>query len=134
MLGQVGLEVVIREIDPSEYWGALIEGNYDMAAVYWISNLDPDQKLTFSVGADNNLSYFTRYNNPEVTAIVEQVRNELDSDKRRGLYYQIQSMVKDDAHWVDLYYSPFSHLTRTNVSGFHQSATGEIRLHDISLN
>jgi len=61
-------------------------------------------------------------------------RSELDGEKRRDLYYEIQAMVKEDAHWVDLYYSPFSNISRKNVSGFYQNPMAMIRLHEISLN
>ena len=45
MLEQVGLVVVIKEVDPSENWSTLVKGDYDMAAVYWIYDmLDPDGK------------------------------------------------------------------------------------------
>jgi peptide/nickel transport system substrate-binding protein len=134
-LKQIGLDVAIKKIDSGQVWSAFVDGNYDMAPAYWTYDiLDPDQKVTFSVAADANLSYFTRYDNPKVTELVNKARTELDSDKRRDLYYEIQAVVKDDVHWVDLYYSPFSNISRKNVSGFYQNPMGVFPLHEISVN
>lgn len=134
-LKQVGLDVNIRKIDPGQVWSAFVDGDYDIAPAYWTYDiLDPDQKVAFSVGADDNLSYFTRYSNPEVTALVEQARTELDSEKRRDLYHAIQARVKEDVHWVDLYYSPFSNISRANIEGFYQNPMGIFRLHEVKMN
>ena len=67
---------------------------------------------------DQNLNYFTRYQNQEVADLVAQGRVELDPEKRREIYYEIQRISKDDVHWIDLYYSPFRNISRANVHDF----------------
>lgn len=133
-LAAVGLKVNIDKIDPGQNWGALVDGKYDLATVYWTYDiLDPDQKVAFSVGADENKSYFTRYDNPDVSKLVKEARLELDSEKRRQLYYKIQATVQEDAFWYDLYYSPFSNISRKNVKGFYQNPLGIFPLHEFSV-
>ncbi|MEO3428315.1 ABC transporter substrate-binding protein [Pelagibius sp. CAU 1746] len=134
-LKAIGLDVDIRKVDPGQVWSTFVDGDYDLSMAYWTYDiLDPDQKVAFSVSADDNKSYFTRYENPEVTKLVNEARTELDAEKRRDLYYRIQEKVKEDVHWVDLYYSPFSNITRKGVSGFYQNPMGVIPLQEISIN
>ena len=133
-LKKIGLEVVIKKIDPGQVWSAFVDGGYDMAPAYWTYDiLDPDQKIAFSADGDSNKSYYTRYKNPEVTELINQARLELDTAKRAKLYADIQRIVKEDAHWVDLYYSPFSNVSRKGITGFYQNPMGVIPLHEISV-
>jgi hypothetical protein len=56
----------------------------------FIVPFDPDQKSSFFVyGDDENMSYYTRYKNPKITALVEQGRSELDPEKRRQIYADV---------------------------------------------
>ncbi len=105
-----------------------------MAGWSSIKKVDPGQKVTFSVAADDNLSYFTRYDNPDVTALVNEARTELDPDRRQALYNEIQAKVKEDVRWVDLYYSPFSNISQSGVEGFYQNPMGVFPLHEVSVN
>lgn len=133
-LAQIGLNIELKKVDPGQVWSTFVDGGYDIAPAYWTYDiLDPDQKVAFSVGADDNLSYFTRYENPEVTQLVKDARLELDPAKRQDLYNKIQAIAKDDVHWVDLYYSPFSNVTTTEVDGFYQNPMGVIPLHEVSV-
>ena len=128
-LGQVGVNVDIQKVDPGQIWDMFVEGTYDVANAYWTNDIiDPDQKSTFSVGMDENLNYYTRYANQEVADLVAQGRIELDSAKRREIYYEIQSIAKDDVHWIDLYYAPFTNISRTNVHDFFQNPLGRFML------
>lgn len=133
-LAQIGLNIELKKVDQGQVWSTFVDGGYDIAPAYWTYDiLDPDQKVAFSVGADDNLSYYTRYENPEVTQLVRDARLELDPAKRQELYNQIQAIVKDDVHWIDLYYSPFSNVSTSSVEGFYQNPMGVIPLHEITV-
>ena len=133
-LSNIGLKINLKKIDPGQRWSTFVDGGYDIAPAYWTYDiLDPDQKVAFSVSADSNKSYFTRYENPEVTKLVREARLELDTAKRQELYNRIQAIVKDDVHWIDLYYSPFSNISRKGVKGFYQNPMGTFPLHEMSV-
>jgi peptide/nickel transport system substrate-binding protein len=112
-----------------------VAGEYDISVNYWTNDvIDPDQKSSFCVyGDDENMSYYTRYKNPKVTALVEQGRSELDPEKRRQIYADIQRIAKEDVHWIDLYYSPFRNASRTNVVNFFQNPMGRFMLEDTDM-
>jgi peptide/nickel transport system substrate-binding protein len=131
-LGKVGIDVNIVKQEEGQQWESTVAGEYDISVNYWTNDvIDPDQKSSFCVYGDKeNLSYYTRYSNPKVTALVEQGRTELDAAKRRQIYHDIQRMAKEDVHWIDLYYSPFRNASRTNVVGFFQNPMGRFMLED----
>jgi peptide/nickel transport system substrate-binding protein len=65
-----------------------------------------------------------------VTRLVEEGRVTLDRAKRQEIYYAVQRIAKEDAHWIDLYYSPFRNAARKNVHDFFQNPMGRFFLED----
>lgn len=134
-LGKVGIDVNLVKQEEGQQWESTVAGEYDLSVNYWTNDIiDPDQKATFCVyGDDENKSYYTSYKNPTVTALVEQGRIELDRAKRQAIYADIQRISKEDAHWIDLYYSPFRNASRSNVGNFFQNPMGRFMLEDTSM-
>jgi peptide/nickel transport system substrate-binding protein len=134
-LDKVGFSVNIIKQEEGQQWESTVAGEYDISINYWTNDIiDPDQKASFCVyGDDENKSYYTGYKNPEVTQLVEAGRVELDREKRRQIYFDIQRIAKEDAHWIDLYYSPFRNASRSNVVNFFQNPMGRFMLEDTDL-
>jgi peptide/nickel transport system substrate-binding protein len=129
-LAKVGVDVNIVKMEGGQQWDALVAGDYDIGVMWWVNDVfDPDQKAQFVVSGDpENRSYYTNYKNPAVTDLVNKAAIELNPEKRRAMYYEIQAMAKDDVHWIDLYYSPFRNASRSNVKGFIQNPLGRYML------
>jgi len=70
----------------------------------------------------------------EVKKLVEDARVEMDPVKREAMYMQIQEIAKDDVHWIDLYYSPYINVTRSNIENFTQNPLGRFFLEDTVKN
>ncbi|MGV8985134.1 MAG: ABC transporter substrate-binding protein [Cypionkella sp.] len=134
-LAQAGVTVNLQKVDPSQTWDMLVNGDYDLTVNYWTNDiLDPDQKTTFVLGNDANMNYYTRYNNPEVTALVAAARIEADPAKREQMYVDLQKTAKADVNWVDLYYSPYRNVTQANIENFYQNPLGRFFLEDTVKN
>ena len=130
-LTKAGVTLNIQKLDPSTTWQTEVDGNYDTAVNYWTNDIiDPDQKTTFVLGHDANMNYMTRYKNDKVKDLVAAARIESDPAKREAMYVEIQTLAKDDAHWIDLYYSPFINGCRKNVTNFYQNPLGRFFLED----
>ena len=133
-LGKVGVDLQIQKTDAGQVWDLYVAGDYDTSIAYWTNDIiDPDQKSTFSLGMDENLNYWTRYQNQDVADLVAQGRVELDPEKRRDIYYEIQRIAKEDVHWIDLYYSPYRNISRANVQDFFQNPLGRFMLETTSI-
>lgn len=130
-LAQVGVSVNLIKMDPSQTWDMLVDGEYDLSMMYWTNDiLDPDQKTTFVLGHDVNMNYMTRYQNDTVKQLVADARLELDPVKRQAMYFEIQERAKADAHWIDLFYSPFINVSRAGIENFDQNPLGRFFLED----
>ena len=133
-LGKVDVNVDIRKVDPGQIWDMFVSGDYDISVAYWTNDIiDPDQKSTFSVGMDENLNYYTRYKSQKVADLVAQGRVELDAEKRRDIYYEVQKIAKDDVHWIDLYYAPYRNISRSYVKNFLQNPLGRFMLEETTM-
>jgi peptide/nickel transport system substrate-binding protein len=129
-LAKIGVSVNIVKMEAGQQWDALVAGDYDLGLMWWVNDIfDPDQKAKFCVYGDpENRSYYTNYKNPEVTKLVDEAAVELDPEKRKQLYFEIQRIAKDDVHWIDLYYSPFRNASLKTVTGFVQNPLGRYML------
>jgi peptide/nickel transport system substrate-binding protein len=125
----IGVDISIRRVDPSQWFGILLDGTFDMSTVYWTNDMiDADQKISFGFSDDAMMNFLTRYQNPDVTAMVFEARVEQDEDVRRELYYEIQRVAEEDAVLLNLYYSPFRNISRVGVEGFVQNPLGRLML------
>jgi peptide/nickel transport system substrate-binding protein len=134
-LAKVGINADIVKEESGQEWDTTVAGDYDLSIEYWTNDIiDPDEKATFALyGKDDNKSFYTNSNNPHVTELIDQGREEMDKDKRTEIYNEIQKTASDDAFWVDLYYSPFRNASRKNVKGFYQNPTGRFMLEDTEI-
>ncbi|MDQ0320749.1 peptide/nickel transport system substrate-binding protein [Pararhizobium capsulatum DSM 1112] len=134
-LAKAGITANLQKVDPSQSWDMSVAGDYDITVNYWTNDiLDPDQKTTFVLGHDSNLNYFTRYKNDKVKDLVAAARVEMDPAKREAMYVEIQKLAKADAHWIDLYYSPYINVSRKNIEHFDQNPLGRFFLEDTVKN
>lgn len=125
----IGVDISIRRVDPSQWFGILLEGDFDMSTVYWTNDMiDADQKISFGFSDDAMMNFLTRYKNPDLTAKVFEARVEQDEEVRRALYHEIQRVAEEDAFLLNLYYSPFRNISRTGVEGFVQNPLGRLML------
>jgi peptide/nickel transport system substrate-binding protein len=134
-LAKIGINTDIVKEESGQEWDSTVAGDYDLSIEYWTNDIiDPDEKATFALyGKDENRSYYTNYNNPHVTDLIDQGRAEMDKDKRTAIYNEIQKTASEEVNWVDLYYSPFRNASRKNVKGFYQNPTGRFMLEDAEI-
>ena len=134
-LAELGITVKLQALDFGAEWSKLQEGDFAMCKE-WVSSdiLDPDQMTTFAVVVDDRaMSYWTRYDNPDVGRWAREAQVELDEAKRRDLYNKIQATVTEDAPFIFCYYLPDDAVFRSNVKGFKVLPTGNYRLEDVWL-
>ena len=134
-LARIGIDLTVTKKEQGQAFDTLTQGDYDLSIQYWTNDIiDPDEKTAFSMyGDDTNKSFYTGYKNPEVTKLIDQSRVELDAAKRGEIYDRIQQIVRDEAEWVDLYYSPYRNATASYVKHFTQNPLGGFTLEDTTI-
>lgn len=135
-LAKIGVGVTITKQEAGQSWDTIVEGTYDLSTNYWTNDvIDPDQKTGFVLyGADPDvLSYYTRYNNPDVNELVGKARIETDEETRKGFYHELQKIAQEEVNWLGLYYSPFRNASRSYVTNFFQNPMGRFMLETTSM-
>jgi oligopeptide transport system substrate-binding protein len=70
----------------------------------WIADYpDPHDFLDILFRCDSMQNH-TGYCNPEVDELLDQAAGEYDTEKRQGLYRQVEQIVIDEAPWVPLFF------------------------------
>jgi peptide/nickel transport system substrate-binding protein len=118
-LAEVGVTVTISKVDSTQEWTSLVDGKYQATLNWWYNEtLDPDNALRWAVwGPGENKSYYTRYNNDKVNALLEQAASEPEGDGRKALYYEIQKMAYEEVAQIGLFYPPFRNVYSPRVQG-----------------
>jgi oligopeptide transport system substrate-binding protein len=113
----LGVEVVIRQLDPGNYFSVLMEKKDEMFVAGWGADYPDPQNfldILFHSGTEDNLG---EYSNPEVDALLEKARVEQDSTKRVSMYQEIEQLLVDDAACLPLYFSVSFTLVKPYVRG-----------------
>ncbi len=63
----------------------------------------------------------------------DQVKWEIDDDKRRAMVEQIQQIVTEDAVWVNIWQGENINGTVKNLKGFENRGDGMYRFMDMSF-
>jgi peptide/nickel transport system substrate-binding protein len=65
------------------------------------------------------------YCNPEVDRLFDAQATELDVDKRRQIYVQIQQILHGEYGWIWLYDAPTTYAVNTRVKNFTLKTFGD---------
>ncbi|QRG66693.1 ABC transporter substrate-binding protein [Brevibacillus choshinensis] len=135
-LAALGIEVEIQMMEPGAAYEAVNTMNYDLATTYFSTDIiDPDELTSFEVVSTGGTdAYHTGYKNPKVDELADKARAELDEEKRKEMYMEIQKLVSEDATFLFLYYKPASYAVQNYVKGFNVLSTGNYRLEEVWLN
>lgn len=106
-LREIGVTMVIQGNEFATFFADVIKGNFQVYSLRWLgANNDPDvfnyvfhSKSTPPHGANRG-----HYSNPKVDQLIELARRELDLEKRKAAYQEIQRIVAEDLPYVSLFY------------------------------
>ncbi|MGN6332166.1 MAG: ABC transporter substrate-binding protein [Motilibacteraceae bacterium] len=133
-LKQIGIDMQIRQLDPTANKQARLKSDFDMCISAWTMDIpDPDEWTSFAVDPNGGShSAFTYYNSADVIAINKQAQTEVDQAKRAALYTKLQQQTGDDAFLAYLYYSPYAYAMSNKVHGFQVTPLGNYHLEDVT--
>ena len=106
-LREVGVALDIRTFEFATFFADVTRGAYQVHSLRWVGgNEDPDifeyvfHSRKFTPDGANR----TFYSNPHLDDLVDQARGELDQERRKRLYHEIQQILVEDQPYVDLWY------------------------------
>lgn len=125
MLKQIGVTIDLQKEDNSSYWGHVGEPDVKLFLSGWSADFaDPSEifDFLFAEGRDD-----TKYDNPEVNALLKEATATSDEAARNAIYKQVHELIMADAPWIVSSYSKVSFLQKPAVEDFLVSPAGTYR-------
>jgi peptide/nickel transport system substrate-binding protein len=118
MLAVVGMNWEVDVLDSAAITDRMRNLEYDLAvsAVPYIQG--PDASVSNIYHPDGGF-YFNRNNDPELINLIEAGRYEIDQEKRKEIYYQIEDLLYQKYMDVWLFYDVAAIAYRKNVEGYN---------------
>ncbi len=106
-LREVGIALDIRTFEFATFFSDVVHGTFQMYGLRWIGgNEDPDifEYAFHSSRFPPNGANRSYYSNPQVDALIDQARREVDPAVRKPLYAKVQQILAEDLPYIDLWY------------------------------
>jgi peptide/nickel transport system substrate-binding protein len=118
MLATVGINWNVELLDPAAISQKLRKIDYDFITGGWSWIFDPDQMPSGLYSPDGGFNY-GRSNNKKAIALIDAGRVELDLEKRKKIYWELEKVLYDNYEDAWLYYPMFITVYRKNVYGWN---------------
>jgi peptide/nickel transport system substrate-binding protein len=120
---RVGIDLELRPLEFATVLSDATKGNFQLNLLRWVgANNDPDIfEFVFSSkrfppdGANRG-----HYRNPRIDTLTDQIRTEMDQEKRKALCSEVQKILADDLPYLPLWF--------TDAISVHRKSLGEIPL------
>lgn len=121
-LSEIGVEMLLEEAPVASILEALPKGEMDASIFNWTygSQLSPDASTTLRSDGANN---FSQFKNARVDELLDLGRQEIDPEKRREYYYEIQDIVAEEVPFLYLQWDQWLNVHHPRVMGLPDTAT-----------
>ncbi len=133
-LSAVGVTLELEPVESGTWWATFEDGGYDVSRGGYpmeIANTDSAYYDMFHSTGTFNVS---RINNPEIDALLDEARTELDSAKRDEIYIKVNQILADEAYFVPLYFQASTVVYNANLKGVKAVPTQKYMYKDFSWN
>ncbi len=106
-LREVGIILDIRSAEFATFFSDVTRGAFQIYGLRWIGgNEDPDifEYAFHSAKFPPNGANRGYYSNPRVDALIDEARGEVDPNKRKPVYAEVQSILAEQLPYIDLWY------------------------------
>ena len=135
-LKPIGIDLEIQPMEFGAYIKATVEAKHQLSITGWSNQTgDGDYALTpsFTAAGFASGSNTTRYDNPDVNALLKQARQELNVEKRKAIYGKIQEIIYEDRPVLVTQFTEFLTIAQKNVKGLWVTPGGIIVLSDLEI-
>ena len=135
-LKQIGIDLTIETVEWAAFLDGTARGDHEMYLLGWGTvTRDPDYGMyelisSSTMGAAGNRSF---YSNPEVDKLLEAGKTELDPEKRKEIYKEIQEIVRKDLPMYMIVYPLNNVVTKKDIKNFKLDPANAHRLYGVSI-
>ncbi len=126
-LREVGIALDIRSYEFATFYSDVVRGAFQLYSLRWIGgNEDPDifEHVFHSTSFPPKRANRGHYRNPRVDELIDQGRREVDPEKRKAMYAELQRIIADDLPYIHLWYLDNVVVHTPRVRGVHVSPSG----------
>src|SRR6185503_14622169 len=126
-LREIGVTMEIQANEFATFFADILKGEFQAYSLRWIgANNDPDMfNLVFhSKSVPPNGSNRGHYSNPRVDQLIEFARREVDIEKRKTAYAEIQRIIAEELPYISLFYTDVVCVTSSRIEGVKLIPTG----------
>jgi peptide/nickel transport system substrate-binding protein len=125
---KAGIELELRPLEFATLLSDSVRGNFQLTFFRWVgANNDPDifefvssTKRFPPDGANRG-----HYRNPRIDALTDQIRVEMDQEKRKALCSEIQKILADDLPYIPMWFTDVVSVHRRELGDLQLSPTGD---------
>ncbi len=129
----LGVEVQVEYLDPEKLTETARDQHRQMVLYGWCADYpDPENFLDILYHSQSEFNV-AGYANPQVDALLEQARTELDGAKRLALYKQAESLLLDDVALIPLFNYVDDVLVNPRIQGFVMAPMNAAYIHLLSI-
>ncbi|WP_420643644.1 peptide ABC transporter substrate-binding protein [Candidatus Leptofilum sp.] len=130
----LGAEVTIEYVPPTNFTNSLRQNESHMAAYGWCADYpDPQNFLDILYHSESDFNV-ANFDDPEIDALLEQARVELDVATRLALYQSIETRLIDEAVAIPMLHGVTDVLVTDRVEGYVLAPIGANFVPYVSLN
>ncbi len=124
---RVGIQLELRPLELATLFSDVAKGNFQITYQRWVgANTDPDFfEYAFSSkrfppeGANRG-----HYRNPRIDALTDQIRVEMNEEKRKVLCNEVQKILADDLPYLPLWFNDVVSVHRRSLGTLDLPSTG----------
>jgi peptide/nickel transport system substrate-binding protein len=125
MWGKLGVNLELEPLDRAAANTRFRAFQFQVYITSWTNDIpDPSQLAAYELGFTESQSYRSGYQSAEMDALLAKGMREINLEKRRQVYYEMQELALRDSPLIWLYYSPYTIAINKKMRGFVQLATG----------
>ncbi len=125
---RAGIELELRPLELATLFSDVARGNFQITYQRWVgANTDPDFfEFAFSSrrfppdGANRG-----HYRNPRLDALTDQIRMEMNQEKRKALCSEAQKILAEDLPYLTLWFNDVVSVHRRVLGELHLSSTAD---------
>ena len=117
---RVGVSLELRPLEFATLYTDITRGSFQLYALRWVgANNDPDifEFVFSSKKMPPNGANRGHYRNPQLDTLLDQVRTEMDQEKRKQLLAQVQTIIAEDEPYLNLWYVDNVCVHRERLTG-----------------
>ncbi len=131
-LNKQGFSAEVKSLEMGAYMDAVKAGDYHISFTPWTGS-DPDDFFRTWILSDGsfNISRGMFYGDNETDRLIEEAAREMDREKRRQLYFDLQEMIAEKAPISTIYHDMTVYAVRSYVQNFSMDFNFRPDLHSV---